>query len=132
MEPLSIATSVIALLEATSQCLKLAKIGPSKHSSDKLEAFNRTLYGLNGTLRNLQLHLEIYEEDQSRLDAMKYLNLPLSQCSEALDIIRSRMEKNGIWKHVTGMKFDKRLEDCLQVLQYAQLPLDLALQYDQR
>lgn len=133
MDPLSITASVVAIVQITGQCLKLVKIGPSKHQLTRLKEVNATLYGFNGIVRNLQTHLEIYKDDQARLSALDRLKEPLDRCGEALRLLKTRLEHDGFWsQYVTGMRFDKKLEDCLRVVSDATSLLELALQSDQR
>ena len=133
MDPLSLTAGVIAIVQITRDCMKLAKIGPSKHHLTRLKEINTNIYGFYGTIKNLQVHLEIYEEDQARLSALDHLQEPLARCLEALKLLKIRFEHDNVFKqYVMGLRFDKKLEDCLRVINDAKLLLELALQCDQR
>jgi hypothetical protein len=133
MDPLSVTASVIAIVQITGECMKLAKIGPSKYHLTRLKEINTNLYGFYGTIKNLQMHLEIYEEDQARLSALDHLQEPLARCFEALKLLKNRVEHDGVFsQYVMGLRFDKKLEDGLRVIADAKSLLELALQCDQR
>ncbi|EXJ54732.1 hypothetical protein A1O7_10073 [Cladophialophora yegresii CBS 114405] len=133
MDPLSLTASVVAIVQITGECMKLAKIGPSKYHLARLKQINTDLYGFYGTINNLQLHLKICEEDQARLSALDHLQEPLSRCLEALKLLKTRFEHDGVFtQYVMGLRFDKKLEDCLRVIADAKSLLELALLCDQR
>ena len=139
MEALTITASIIAIVQLTGACLKISKkltekrIGPSSYNSARLSAINTTLYGFNGTIKNLQTHLEICEEDQARLETLDHLEEPLTRCVDALKVLSLRMESDSFFKqYIIGSRFDKKLDDCLRVLKDATKLLELALLCDQR
>ena len=139
MEALAITASIIAIVQLTGVCLKISKklsekrIGPSSYNSARLSAINTTLFEFNGTIKNLQTHLEINEEDQARLETLDHLNEPLMRCGEALEVLRLRMQSDSfLERYIRGSRFDKKLDDCLRVLKDAMKPLILALSCDQR
>jgi hypothetical protein len=72
MDGLSLAASVIAVIQLAASCLKLSKkwVGPSKFSSTELTAMAMALYGFNGALNNFKTHLEIYDDDEARLSTL--------------------------------------------------------------
>ena len=94
MDGLSIAASIIAVVQLTGTCLKLGKnfLGPSQHSSASLNAISQSLYSFNAAIQNLQTHYEINEEDHARLHALSPLAEPLKRCEEALGIISERLD----------------------------------------
>ncbi|OCT48034.1 hypothetical protein CLCR_04007 [Cladophialophora carrionii] len=133
MDPLSLTGGVIAIVQITGECMKLAKIGPSKYHLARLKQINTNLYGFYGTINNLQLHLAIHEEDKARLSALDHLQEPLARCLEALKLLKNRFEHDGVFtQYVMGLRFDKKLEDCLRVIADAKSLLELALHCDQR
>jgi hypothetical protein len=72
MEAVGLVASVIAIVQLTEACLKLSSklTGPSSYKPERLQSLSTTLYNFNGTIKNLQTHLEIHEDDQARLDGM--------------------------------------------------------------
>jgi len=135
MEAVGLVASVIAIVQLTGACLKLSSklTGPSSYKPERLQSLSTTLYNFNGTIKNLQTHLEIYEDDQARLDTLTYLQEPLMRCSEALQLLSSRMQSDGLFAlYIMGSRFDKKVDLCLRVLNDAKGLLELALQCDQR
>lgn len=135
MDGLSVAASIIAVVQLTTTCLKLGKkyFGPSVYGSASLQAISTTLYGFNGTIRNLQTHFEINEEDQARLDALSHLDAPLKRCKEALEMLEDRLKSvNLIGQYVAGKFFDRKLRKCLQTIDDARTLFALALDADQK
>lgn len=133
MDGLSVAASIIAVIQLTGTCLKLGKklFGPSQHSSASLNAISQSLYSFNGTIRNLQTHYEINEEDQARLDALSCLAEPLERCKEALGIISERLETTDFFtQYIVGKSFDKKLEKSLHILEEARKLFELTLRSD--
>lgn len=132
MEVLTIAASIIGVVQLTGTCLKLCNrfLGPSKHS---LEEISATLYGFHGAIRNLQTHLEINEEDQTRLDALNYLDRPLANCKEALELLEKRLKNTSfLGQYVVGNLFDKRLKGVLDTLKNSKSVFELTLHADQQ
>jgi hypothetical protein len=100
---------------------------------ERLQSLSTTLYNFNGTIKNLQTHLEIHEDDQARLDTLTYLQEPLMRCREALQLLSSQMQRDGLFAlYIMGLRFDKKVDLCLRVLNDAKGLLELALQCDQR
>lgn len=138
MDPVSalgLAASIIAVVQLTGSCLKSTQkfLGPSQHSSNDLQTISATLYAFNGSIRNLQTHLEICEEDQARLQALEYLQKPLQDCEDALKVIESRVKNlTFVGQHVVGVRFDSKLKRCLRALDDSGSLLSLALQADQK
>lgn len=135
MEAVGLAASVITIVNLTAVCLKSSSklVGPSSYKPERLQSLYATLYGFNGTVRNLQTHLEIYEDDQSRLDTLDRLQEPLKRCREALQLLSSRLKSDGFFaQYVMGSRFDKKLDLCLRVLNDTKGLLELSLQSDQR
>ena len=135
MEAVGLAASVIAIVNLTAACLKLSSklVGPSSYKPERLQSLHATLYGFNGIIRNLQTHLEIYEDDQARLDTLDQLQGPLTRCSEALHLLSSRLKSDGFFaQYIVGSRFDKKFDLCLRVLHDAKELLELSLQSDQR
>ena len=134
MEPFSLVASSVAMIHFTGVCSKLSSklVGPSSYKTERLQSLNRTLYGFNGTMRNLQTHLEIHEEDQTRLNTLEHLKEPLQRCEESLELLSERLQSDGfIAQHVLGTRFDKKFDLCLRVLDDAKGLLEMALQCDQ-
>jgi hypothetical protein len=76
MDGLSLAASVIAVIQLAGSCLKLSRkfLGPSEFSSFDLTSMTTALYGLNGAVKSFQTLLKIYEDDEARLSSL----LPLA------------------------------------------------------
>jgi hypothetical protein len=135
MEVVGFVASVVALVQLTGACLKVTSkpIGPSSYKPERLRTLSKTLYGFNGTIKNLQTHLEIYEDDQARLETLNYLEEPIARCREALELLIVRTESDGVFtQYILGLRFDKKFDLCLRVLNDAKDLLELALQCDQR
>jgi len=135
MEAIGLVASVIAIVQISGACLKLSlkPLGPSSYKTERLQSLSTTLYGFNGNIRNLQTLLEIYEDDQARLDTLNHLREPLTKCHEALQLLSSRLQSDGFFaQYIMGSKFDKKFELCLRVLNDAKGLLELSLQCDQR
>ena len=135
MDGLSVAASVIAVIQLAGSCLKLARkwIGPSEYESTELAAMRTALYEFNGAIKTFQTHIEIYEDDEARLGSLDYLKPVFERCREALDVIQKFMEGSGfIGKHFLGSRFDRKLKASLKTLDGAKDLFMLALQADQQ
>lgn len=93
MEAVGLVASVIAIVQLSGACLKLSSklLGPSSYKPERLQSLSTSLYGFNGTIRNLQTHLEIHEDDRARFDTLNHLQEPLMRCRDALQLLSSRM-----------------------------------------
>lgn len=135
MEALGVAASIIAVVQLTTACLKLGNkyLGPSIHDSTSLKALLSTLYNFNGTVKNLQTHLEINEEDHARLETLRHLGLPLQRCEEALNMIQDRLKAAGVFgQYVIGSRFDSKLQKALKGIEDSRVLFELALKADQQ
>ena len=135
MDGLSVAASITAVIQLTAVCLKVSKkfLGPSQYSSASLDSILKSLYAFNGTIKNLQTHYEINEDDQARLDALNHLAKPLKSCEEALEIIRERLQNTTFFGHyVVGERFDRKLKNTLQDMEEARKLFEIALHSDQQ
>jgi hypothetical protein len=135
MDGLSLAASVITVIQLAGSCLKLSKkfLGPSEFGSSDLNSMTTALYGFNGAIKSFQTHLEIYEDDEARLGSLEYLKPALKRCEEALNVIKDFVEKSGfIGKHVIGPRFDRKLKASLKALDGAKELFMLALHSDQQ
>jgi hypothetical protein len=119
MDGLSLAASVIAVIQLAGSCLKLSRkfLGPSEFGSSDLNSMTIALYGFNGAVKSFQTYLEIYEDDEVRLSSLEHLKPALKQCREALRIIEDFIGKSSfIGKHVIGPRFDCKLKTSLKAL----------------
>jgi hypothetical protein len=135
MDGLSIAASVVAVIQLAGSCLKLSRkwVGPSEFGSSDLTTITTALYGFNGVMKTFQTHLEIHEDDEARLNSLDYLKPALKWCKEALDIVKNFMEHTSfIGKHLIGPKFDRKLKPSLKALDGAKDLFILALHADQQ
>jgi len=135
MDGLSLAASVIAVIQLAGSCLKLSRkfVGPSGFGSSDILSITTALYGFNGAVKSFQTHLEIYEDDEARLTSLEYLKPALKQCGEALSIIKDFVENSGfIGKHIIGPRFDRKLKTSLKALNGAKELFMLALHADQQ
>lgn len=133
MEALSVAASITAVVQLAAACLKVGRrlFGSSEHNSARLLTIVQSLYSFNGTIRNLQTHYEINEDDQARLDTLSHLAEPLKRCEEALAVISKRLETvNFLGQYIIGNLFDKKLEKSLRELEEARKLFKLALLSD--
>jgi hypothetical protein len=135
MDGLSLAASVIAVIQLAGSCLKLSRkfLGPSEFGSSDLASMTISLYGFNGVVKSFQTHLEICEDDEARLSSLEYLKPVLKQYEEALYIIKDFVGRSSfIRKHVIGPRFDYKLKTSLKALDGAKELFILALYADQR
>jgi hypothetical protein len=135
MDPLSIAASVIAIIQLAGSCLKLSRkwFGPSEFGSLELTSVTTALYGFNGAMKTFQTHLEIHEHDETRLVSLNYLIPVLERCKDALRVMKEFMEGSGfIGKHLIAPQFDRKLKLSLKVLDGAKEVFMLAVQADQQ
>jgi hypothetical protein len=135
MDRLSLAASVIAVIQLAGSCLKLFRkwIGPSEFGLSDLATMTTALYKFNGAMKTFQTHLEIHKDDEARLSSLEYLNPALGHCREALNIIKDFMEGSGfIGKRLIEPKFDRNLKTLLKALNRAKELFVLALQADQQ
>jgi hypothetical protein len=135
MDGLSLAASVVAVIQLAGSCLRLSRkwIGPSEFGSTDLIGITTALYGFNGAMKTFQTHLEIHEDDEALLGSLEYLKPALERCKEALDITKDFMENSGfIGKHLIGPKFDRKLKTSLKALDGAKELFMLALHGDQQ
>ena len=135
MDGLSLAASVIAVIQITGSCLKLSRkwIGPSEFGSPDITAMITALYEFIGVMNAFQTHLGIHEDDEARLSSLEYLKPALGRCKEALDIVKDFMEGSGfIAKHLIGPKFDRKLNTSLKALDGAKELFMLAFHADQQ
>ena len=135
MDGLSLAASVIAVIQLARSCLKLSRksVGPSEFGSSDLSSMTIALYGFNGIIKSFQTHLEVYEDDEARLRSLDYLEPVLTQCEKALRIIEDFVGKNSfIGKHIVGPRFDNKLKASLKALDNAKELFMLALHTNQQ
>lgn len=119
MDPASIAGLVITIVEVTGTCLMSISnyLGPSPHRPEYLRDITSDLYSFHATIRNLQMHLDVYEADQTRLDALSVLQRPLEMSRDSLQLIKSRLEDATFFGEGSlGPGFDRKLKDCLKCL----------------
>lgn len=132
MDPASAIGLVATAISLTSSCLRVCKIGPSKHSQDYLQSISKELWDFNGSLKNLETHYDIYEESQARSNLLPSIKDPLSACETALKAIREHLEsKNPVKKLFRGAHFDAVLERHLICLKRSRALFHEALQADQ-
>ncbi len=135
MDGLSLAASVIAIIQISGSCLKLCSryVGPSKFGSKDLTAIVTTLYDFNGALAAFQIHLEIFEDDEARLSSLAYFKPALERSKETVQVVESFMtESSFLTKHFMGPKFDARLKASLGALDGAKELFRLAVPGDQQ
>jgi len=135
MDGLSLAASVIVVIQLAGSCLKLSRkfLGPSEFGSSDLNSMTTALYGFNGAVKSFQTHLEIYEDDEARLSSLEYLKPVLEQCKEALHIIEDIVGKvSFMGKYIIGPRSDCKLKTSLKALDGAKELFMLALQADQQ
>lgn len=137
MDGLSVAASVIAVVQLTEFTLKIAHkhvgLGPSRFDKTELQSISRALYAFNGMLQTLQTHLRISEEDETRLQTLNHLTEPLSQCKEALRLVSGQLENPTFsGRHIIGERFDRKLKKALLVIDDARKLIELALLSDQQ
>lgn len=135
MDGVSLVASVIAIIQLTGSSLKLFRkfLGPSEFSSSELTFMVTAIYGFNGALKTFQTHLEIYEDDEARLESLRYLHPVLFQCKEALNLMKTFFEKGSfVKKCLAGSRLDRKLKPSLKALHGAKDLFMLALHTDQQ
>lgn len=133
MDGLTVAASIMAVIQLTNTCLKYGTkhFGPSAHNSADLQSISQHLYSLHGILKNLETHLELHEEDAIRLNALGHLQEPLERCAEALKVVEERLKTiNSIGKYVVGKHFDGKLRKALRMIEESQKLFTFALHSD--
>lgn len=67
MDGLSLAASVISVIQLAGSCLKLSRkfLGPSEFGSSHMNSMAIAFYGFNGAVKSFQTHLAIYEDDEA-------------------------------------------------------------------
>lgn len=99
--------------------LRNQSLGPSEHSITSLKDISSTLYGFHGAIRNLQTHLQINEEDQGRLDTLNYLDRPLANCKETLELLEKRLKSTTfLGQPIVSNLFDKKLKSVLETQKF--------------
>lgn len=132
MDPLSAIGLVGTAIKLTSSCLKACHIGPSKHRQDFLQSISKQLWDFNGSLKNLETHYDIYEEDQARSTLLPSIEDHLSTCNMALEAIQKHLEsKKSIKRFFKGARSDTILEKHLICLKNSRDLFNEALQADQ-
>ncbi len=110
MDPVSVislAASIVAVVQLTGLCLKLSG--------------------------KLQTHFEICEEDEGRLMALAELREPLRDCEKALKSVSERLQGvKSIGKAISGVRFDSKLKTCMSSLEHSRALFNEALQADQK
>lgn len=139
MDPLSalgVAASVISVVGMTASCLKLCSkimgLGPSQHTSDDLKSISDMLYQFNGSIKNLQTHLELCEEDQARLSALKELKTPLADCEVALKVLQDHLKGPRLGRYLVGAGFDSKIKRSLNALEHSRALFVETLRADQQ
>lgn len=139
MDPLSalgVAASVISVVGMTASCLKLCSkmmgLGPSQNTSDDLKSILDMLYKFNGSIKNLQTHLELCEEDQARLSTLDELRMPVKDCEFALKIIQHHLEGPRLGRYLVGARFDSKIKRSLTALEHSKTLFVEALCADQQ
>ena len=134
MDPVTALALVHTTVELTSSCIKVCRkyVGPSKYSEKDMKEISEGLWVFNGSLRNLETHYSIYEEDQAGSNALPSIKEPLSRCDEALKSIQKHMEsKSPVKKFFAGARFDSAFEKHLKCLKDSRILFHHLLQVDQ-
>jgi len=137
MDGLSVAASVIAVIQITGSCLKLIKkwLGRSEFSASELSGLSAALYEFNGTMKTFQTHLEVYEDNNARLKSLECLTPVLENCGKALGAIEGCLKRSSFLGSLRNMgvgKFDGRLKDSLKALDRAKELFMMAVHADQQ
>lgn len=134
MDPFSIFTGVVGILQGVNTCLKSIKkhIGPSAMSASETEELKRSLYELHGAMRSFQMHLELYDDDEERISALEYLRPAVNGSKESLKIVKQYINSGRTEKFFGGVKFDKQLKASLKSLDDASKLFSMAILADQQ
>jgi len=133
MDGLSIAASVIAIIQLAGCCLDLTKrwLGPSEFGSTDLAAIQTTLFGFIKAMESFQAHLEARSGDESRLKSLQLLSPALERCKESLGIVKGFVENSSfIGRYVIAPRFDRKLKTSLKSLEAAKELFGFALHAD--
>lgn len=130
MDPLSVTASIIACVQLSGYLCTL--VGPSSYSTKDLTHLHESLERFRCICDLLKSHLEINQEDETRLSALEHLQKPAEECRAALAKIERRLEKHGIGKYVVGSFWDGNMKKCLKRLDEARSLFEIALQADRQ
>ena len=127
MDPVSITALASGIAELTVSCLKTCKksLGPSQENDRELRELNSNLYSFNAAVKNLQTHLNVFEEDQARLQELSYNEEPLKRSQESLEHIEARLKNPTlVGKYLRGVGIDKKWTECLSSSNAAKILFD--------
>ena len=131
MDPVTavgLAASIIACIQLTGTLLK--RVGPSDHNKSDLTRIQKVVYGFHGAYQGLKLHLEINEEDRTRLSELD-LEGSLRVCKEVLDVLQQRLRTvTFVGQYIVGRLWDGKLKKCVKRLEDAKELFELALHAD--
>jgi len=92
-----------------------------------------TLYSFNASIKNLQTHLEICEEDQARLRALEYLGGSLNDCKNVLKVLEDHLRRTkSLGDYIVGARFDSKLKRCFAALNHSKTLFMEAVHADQQ
>ncbi|KAK0507966.1 hypothetical protein JMJ35_009855 [Cladonia borealis] len=119
MDPVTALSLVHTTVNLTSSCIKVCRkyVGPSKYSEKDMKEISEDLWVFNGSLRNLETHYGIYEEDQAG--------------SNAFTIDRRTSITSPVKKFFIGARFDTAFEKHLKCLKDSRILFHHLLQVDQ-
>jgi hypothetical protein len=134
MDPFSLNLGAITILQVVTSCLKLAKkhVGPSALSSVEVANLMKTVYEFHGAMRSFHTHLEIYEDDETRIASLEYFEPVLKQSLESAQIIKEYLGSGLVAKTFRGSKFDRKLKASLKSLDDASKLFSIAVLADQQ
>ncbi|KAK4164121.1 ubiquitin-conjugating enzyme E2 4 [Cladorrhinum sp. PSN259] len=133
MDGVSVAASVIAIIQLSTSCLKLSSkwLGPSEFDTSELGRITSSLYAFNGAMKNFQTHLEINEDNEARLKALDQLKPVLQRCEAALNITKEFMERAGfVGRHLLAPRSDRKIKLAIKMLDDAKELFVLAIHHD--
>jgi hypothetical protein len=134
MDPFSLTVGTIGILQAVTSCLKLAKKygGPSALSSAEAENLMKTIYEFHGAVRNFQTHLELYEDDETRIASLDYLKPVVNRSLDSFHIVKDYLSSGLAAKTFRGSKFDRKLKASLKSIDDASKLFNMAVLADQQ
>ncbi|KAK1965453.1 hypothetical protein LY78DRAFT_95383 [Colletotrichum sublineola] len=134
MDPFSLTAGAIGIITAVASCLKAIKknIGPSAMSAPETEDMMKTLYEIHGVVGSFKAHLDLHDDDDDRMESLRYLMPVINRSSEALQAVKDYVSSGRAEKAFRGTKFDKTLRVSLKRLDDASKVFSMAILSNQQ
>ena len=134
-EVLGVVASVIALVQVTEEITKLSRdlIHTKRSVKTVLGGLLTQMTGYKRVFEDILLAAEIDESDEARLSALEHVEGPLQACTDALNLIKAKLEKPSIIpKLAFGQVLPGKVQQALKTLNDLLPIFKFALQAGQR